>query len=58
MKGNIYKSKFTDKIYLVETVNHTQGWVNLVCMYFPYAKATVSKQSLKRFYAPITKEKQ
>ena len=58
MKGNLYKSNLTDKIYLVETANHTLGFVKLVCMYFPYARSSVSKQSLKRFYTPITKENQ
>ena len=58
MKGNIYKSRLTDKTYLVETANHTKGYVKLVCMHFPYARSSVSTQCLKHYYTPITKEKQ
>ena len=56
MKTSLYKSKLTDKVYLVETAKHTHGYVKLVCMHFPYTRSSVSTQSLKHYYTPITKE--
>ena len=58
MKGNLYKSKLTGKVYFVQKVKHTQSWVKLMCMHFPYAKASVSLCNLEQYYTPITKEKQ
>jgi len=57
MKGNLYKSVLSDKIYLVEHANQTKGYATLVCMHFPYTRASVSKQSLKQYYQLITTEK-
>lgn len=58
MKGNIYKSMFTNKIYLVEHANSAKGKVKLVCMHFPYTRVIVPVSNMKRYYTLITKEKQ
>ena len=58
MKGNLYKSKLTDKVYFVQKAKYTQGWVKLMCMHFPYTTASMSLRNLEQYYTPIAKEDQ
>ena len=58
MKGNLYRSMFTNKTYLVEHTDHTKGKVKLVCMHFPYTRVTASISNIHTHYKLITKEKQ
>jgi hypothetical protein len=53
MKGNLYKSNTTDKIYLIEAKDDIRGYVKMVCMHFPYTRSSVSTQSLKYYYTLI-----
>ena len=53
MKGNLYKSKATSALYIIETKDNTQGYVRLLCMNFPYVRSSVSIESFKRYYEPI-----
>ena len=56
MKGNLYKSKLTGKVYFVQKAVYTQGYVQLMCMHPPYTVAGMSTRNLEQYYTPITKE--
>ena len=56
MKGNLYKSNLTGKVYFVQKAKYTQGYVKLMCMHPPYTAASMSLRNLEQYYTPITKE--
>ena len=58
MKGNRYKSKLSNEIYLVEYRSRAKGYVKLVCMNFPYTRVQMNTHNLKQYYKLITKENQ
>ena len=56
MRGNLYKSNLTGKVYFVQKAEYTQGYVKLMCMHPPYTAASMSLRNLEHYYTPITKE--
>ena len=56
MKGDLYKSKLTGKMYFVEAAKYTQGYVKLMCMHAPFTVVSMSTRNLEHYYEPITTE--
>jgi len=56
MRGNLYKSKLTGKIYCVLKYSANYCTVTLKGMQPPFTVRGMSLGNLKHYYTPITKE--
>ena len=56
MKGNLYKSKLTGKVYFVLRVRENYRSVTLKGTQPPFTVRGMSTRNLEQYYTPITKE--
>jgi hypothetical protein len=58
MKGNLYKSKLTGKVYFVLRVRENYRSITLKGTQPPFTVRGMSTRSLEQYHTPITKENQ
>ena len=56
MRGNLFKSNLTGKVYFVLEYSENYRSIKLKCMQPPFTVRGMSTRNLEQYYTPITEE--